>query len=140
MRTSSSIIGPESPIRRVVISSHILKSFQVIEEERLAVLGGDIKDEETLVNEVKEIKGIYSAGTFRIDFREWYEAVQSFKIRGLKYIGILHSHSYGRPIPSPLDTLRMSECPGEVWIIVSPKGIRAWTYDSQLREIDLVIV
>ncbi len=83
---------------------------------------------------------------FWFDENEWMSAIINGRKRGLKYIGIVHSHPNGSAVPSIEDFERMIECPGEVWLILSYDGSRieytAWSvcgYDLMTRKLDVII-
>ncbi len=127
-------------VRRIVVPSSILEELeQECRWECVAILLGARVGDEYRVQEARRIEGIYARGVFKIDFGKWVEAIQGARLKGLEYIGLIHFHANSPPVPSPLDARRMAECPGEVWVIESKTGIRAWVYESDLRELELVV-
>lgn len=139
MEACPSILAPETKIRAVIAPALLILRQQEVFEEKVFILGGEVENDVAMIREVIEISGLFTQGEFKISFQEWLNAVRELESRGVDYIGILHTHPYSTFIPSPLDVLRMSECPGEIWIIVSPRGAKAWVYDSQLRELELIL-
>jgi len=131
-----SLIVESLGVRKIVIPSLVLESlWRECSGECAAVLSGTRIEDVYYVLEVYKLRGTYTRGTFRVDFGDWVEAVRRAASSGLEYIGLLHIHKDSQSTPSPLDLRRMMECPGEVWVILSIRGVRAWVYESELREL-----
>ncbi|QOJ78436.1 Mov34/MPN/PAD-1 family protein [Infirmifilum lucidum] len=140
MEVSPSLYFDGPGVRRVVVPNSILEELeQECRWECIAILLGTRVGGEYRVQEARRIEGTYVHGVFKINFRDWAGAIQGARLKGLEYIGLIHFHANSPPVPSPLDARRMAECPGEVWVIKSKTGVRAWVYESELRELELVV-
>ncbi|MEZ0346598.1 MAG: Mov34/MPN/PAD-1 family protein [Infirmifilum sp.] len=139
MELCRSLIGLGSNIHMVYIPALFLQPFRESLREKIAVIAGTVDGGAAYVREVMELTGRNEEGLFRTGFQDWFHAVKELEKRGHKYLGLLHNHPYASPTPSPLDVERMSECPGEIWIIVSSSDVKGWVFGSELIEVRLVI-
>jgi len=131
-----SLIVESLNVRKIVVPSLALESlWRECPGECAAALSGTRIEDVYHVLEVYKLRGTYTQGAFRVDFGDWVEAVHRAASSGLEYIGLLHIHKDSQSTPSPRDLRRMMECPGGVWVIMSKRGVRAWVYESELREL-----
>jgi len=131
-----SLIVESIGVGKIAIPRHVLESlWRERPGECVSALFGTRIEDLYHVLEAYKLRGTYTQGTFRVDFGDWVEAVRRATSNGLEYIGLLHIHKDSQSTPSPLDLRRMMECPGEVWVILSKSGVRAWVYESELREL-----
>ncbi len=107
--------------------------------EEAGALLGTVSGGEAVVSEAVPLA--WGVGGFRVDPVKWMRTVLDGEERGLEYIGMYHTHVRGRARPSPLDVRYMMECPGEVWLIVTPEEARAWVWGgSGLTEVLLRVL